>query len=581
MACSATKELNSSERRERRPADGPRYVGTACASLFDTTNAPRRTRRWALALLVFLIATGGRIAFSKEFSKLDKMDLDRWAKLREVERYQLQMAERFYKSGDWKAASSEFEKFVTLYEQSEGASFAQLKWGICQTRLRQANTAIKDGFQTVIDYWPDSPDAVIAQYLIGRTYKEMGQIEKATQAYSLVIQHHASEAIGVLTLADLLDIAKSQNDVTASAGYLKTLTFDVNRTADTVRLCEQSAQQYARLCFERAAMAEGAEALATNGAGAQLLQQVASEAGVVINRMAADETAPSKTLKMAEDAAEWCQTQMPEALTNDDQKQLAEQVLLAMADLFAAAGQEDRVISLYRQIVARCGESDTLRRHQGAWYVRIGQFEHAARIYHEFDDTAEGLGCLALSYREREVPDAAVRVYLELASLDPDRRSHWMAQIGTTRREAGQFTEAVKVYRELIATDPVETPQWLWKIGSTYYDARKWKDAIGVLRQCSNFPQHLMLMATCHRRLKQFREALQLYQQIGAEPAYAAWAAYQIASTWEESGDKESAIKAFRNVCKRFPRSSQASSAHSRLQRVYNISVTLGGALDK
>ena len=32
--------------------------------------------------------------------RLDEMSLERWGKLREVERYQLNIAERFYKKGE-------------------------------------------------------------------------------------------------------------------------------------------------------------------------------------------------------------------------------------------------------------------------------------------------------------------------------------------------------------------------------------------------------------------------------------------------------------------------------------------------
>ena len=118
----------------------------------------------ALAFSVFLLL----IAANASAGPLDELALDRWAKLREVERYQLQIAERYYKQQNWKAALAECEKFVTLYERSEGAPYAQLKWALCQVQLRQANTAIKDGFQSVIDYWPDSPDAILARYQIAR-----------------------------------------------------------------------------------------------------------------------------------------------------------------------------------------------------------------------------------------------------------------------------------------------------------------------------------------------------------------------------------------------------------------------------
>src|SRR5690242_72535 len=104
----------------------------------------------------------------------DEMPLDRWSKLREVERFQLNIAEKYYKEQKWKVAADEYEKYLKLYEKSEAAPFAQLKWSHCQVALRKQNTAIKDGYQSVIDYFPESSEAVLAAYLIGKTYKETG-----------------------------------------------------------------------------------------------------------------------------------------------------------------------------------------------------------------------------------------------------------------------------------------------------------------------------------------------------------------------------------------------------------------------
>ena len=130
-------------------------------------------------------------------------------------------------------------------------------------------------------------------------------------------------------------------------------------------------------------------------------------------------------------------------------------------------------------------------------------------------------------------------------------------------RQAGQFAEAIKVYRDLMKTDPANTNRWLWQIGTTHRDAGQWKEAIGILRQCTNFPDNFRVMAECHRRLKEYREALLLYQQIGGDEQHAPWAALEIAMTWEEAGKKEEAIKALQQVCKRFPKSGQASAAHA------------------
>jgi len=43
-------------------------------------------------------------------------------------------------------------------------------------------------------------------------------------------------------------------------------------------------------------------------------------------------------------------------------------------------------------------------------------------------------------------------------------------------------------------------------------------------------------------------------------------------------GDEKKTMKM---ICKRFPRSAAASRAHTRLQKVYKINVTLGGAKDE
>ena len=54
-----------------------------------------------------------------------------------------------------------------------------------------------------------------------------------------------------------------------------------------------------------------------------------------------------------------------------------------------------------------------------------------------------------------------------------------------------------------------------------------------------------------------------------------------IGYTYEEQSNKNNAIKWFQRTCKLFPRSRNASKAHSHLQKEYGISVTLGGSKEK
>ena len=107
------------------------------------------------------------------------------------------------------------------------------------------------------------------------------------------------------------------------------------------------------------------------------------------------------------------------------------------------------------------------------------------------------------------------------------------------------------------------------------------KTAIANYRQVDRWPSNYFKMAHCHRRLKEHKEALVLYNGAKADQPSAPEASIQMAYTYEESGQKENAIKAFQLTCRAYPKSGQASRAHAHLQNQYQINVTLGGAKDE
>ena len=83
-------------------------------------------------IFVSALAASATPAFAQ--GKIDELALDRWKLLREAERHQLNVAEKYYREQQYKIALGEYEKFVTLYEKSEGASFAQFKWAAHSVR---------------------------------------------------------------------------------------------------------------------------------------------------------------------------------------------------------------------------------------------------------------------------------------------------------------------------------------------------------------------------------------------------------------------------------------------------------------
>ena len=93
------------------------------AGLAATAKEVRQMKTTLMKIMVTLLATVALTA-PVAAEPLDQLSLDRWKQLREVERYQLNIAEKYYREKNFKVGLSEYEKFLTLYEQSEGASYA-------------------------------------------------------------------------------------------------------------------------------------------------------------------------------------------------------------------------------------------------------------------------------------------------------------------------------------------------------------------------------------------------------------------------------------------------------------------------
>ena len=84
-----------------------------------------QSAKYRVSVFVALAILIGAAPFCRA-DELNELPLEGWKKLREVERYQMQVAEKYWREQNWKAALSEYEKFMTLYEKSEGAPFAHL-----------------------------------------------------------------------------------------------------------------------------------------------------------------------------------------------------------------------------------------------------------------------------------------------------------------------------------------------------------------------------------------------------------------------------------------------------------------------
>jgi len=481
-----------------------------------------------------------------QLSTLEQIDVETMAGLREVERYQLKIAEKHYLKGEHKIALAEYEKFLTLYESSAAAPYAQLMWSHTQRKLKKLNTAIREGFQSVIDYWPESSEAVLASYLIADTYQAMGEVEKAEPAFLQTINDHPDEQLAVLSRVRLLEMARTKGDKTKRLALLQDLAFKVKRTEAANEYAVNASRELASILLGEGKLSDAREALATTYENDKLLAELHGLAMDPLQRLFEKEETRDVGQSLADTLIKLLEDAIPIDLTAEGAHEACVARLDRIASVFGRSGRPNEVLNTYERMLKLLGKSDGILGRIANWYRHHEQRDKAREIYRQFDNQIAGLNEIAVMFREEE-----------------------------------RWKEAIDTFRELIELNPDGTNDYLMAIAECHEAAGELKSAIGVYRQVDRYPLTYFRMASCHRRLKEYSEALTLYRQCKTHTESGPDAFLQIGFTYEEAGKKENAIKAFQLTCKTHPKSHVASKAHSHLQSKYNISVTLGGAKEE
>lgn len=486
-----------------------------------------------LALLAILLLPSP----AQALSDLEQIPVTTFEKMREVERYQLKIAEKHYTNKNYKVALAEYEKFLTLYEKSPGAPYAQLMWSHTMVHLKKPRTAMREGFQSVIDYWPESHAATVAAYCIGDAYRRMGEVQKARKAFEFVIKEYPGTSLSLRSKLDLLHYARLEKDDRKLLELLNNLTFQLERTEANKGACVNASQELARLHFFAQRFDDGRKALATSYKDGKLRQVVFDFTVQTMQHLLKEDKTRSAALKLGD--------QLLASLRRDsiENPEAAKGLLYRAAGIHGMLGRPSDVWRLYEEIGDRWGRDDELLGRMAEWCKSREQREKARRLYGQFEDVVAGQEHIAAMFQEE-----------------------------------GRFNEAIAVFIKLIDLNGDKASGYQWSIGGCHESMAQWRKAIGIYRQIDDFPATYFAMAACHRKLSEQKEAIVLYNQCKVVDQAAPRASLEIGFTYEEAKEPRKAIRTFQLTCKRYPKTGQAARAHAHLQNKYNINVTLGGA---
>ncbi len=514
----------------------------------------RKLLVFGMVALVLGVASESAMARGR-LGSLEQMPIEVRKKLRTVEKYQIDVAQKFYLKGEYKIAQTEYEKYIKLYERSAAAPYAQLMWSNCLVNLRLGNTAIKDGFRSVIDYWPDSEEAKIAAYRIGEVYKNIGELHSAKKAYSEVIESHPKDLISLRAKQDLIAIAKIEKDDERRIELYKNLTFDVKRdTKAKQAICQSASHSLASHYLYGGAMGEAMKALKTSHENeSSLVYYVYSLSRSPISHLTGQKDSKKREagIQMADSVIGMIEKRIPTDITDASKKKLARDWYFRVADVHGRARRAEEVFKTYEVILKLFGKDDGILGVMARWCRNNSQRKKAREYYAQYENKVSSLAVLAEMDREERKYDDAIARYQQLKKID--------------KRDGGP-------------------DGWQWEIGNCYYYKNEREQALKEYEACTPTPGRLTHIGRVLRGLKRYRAALQQFtfarDHANKTTGASATAQIEIGYTYEIMKNKANAIRAFQQVCKKYPKTGTASKAHAHLQSKYGISITLGGTTE-
>ena len=426
-----------------------------------------------------------------KLSWLEQIEVETFAELREVERFQLKAAEAFYTKREFAAAAAEYEKFITLYERSPGAPYAQLMWSHCQVRQRKVYTAIRDGFRSVIDYWPESREAKLSAYLIGRSYKSVGEVKQADTAYGKAITAHPDDHVAVLSKWDMAEIAHIRKDTQRLEQGWSDLVFNTKLNRQNRSYVERAAQGLAKHRFSEADFEKAHKVLQVPYSGDALLDAIYQNAKNAVSRLCDDDPTRHSGEQLADRIIILLLDETINIKPSDDGTDEIRELHRRAARLHERAGRDLDVIKTYERLAKRIGMDDGVRGSIAAGHRAINRFPKARELYGQFEDKTDGLIHIADTWLEEGQPAQAIRLYNRLAKLEPDRLADWIKAIAGIYTDSGQHDKAIEIYRELVILAPTEASTWYWSIGSIYEETKRLKLAIQAYRQSDRYQDRM------------------------------------------------------------------------------------------
>ena len=578
-----------------------------------------------LALFLSLAATG--LPLATAHGRETALTPDERSKLDTFEGVTIDKADKVFAGKDYRRSLAEYDAFIVQFPESKAIPYAILQKGRSLQLLDKRFEAIKV-YQEVLDFFPDDVKyAAAAQYRIGQSHAENGDVEKAMKAWLALADDadYAKEPLGADALNALADNLIKQGKADEGIKRFEQVAVDFRNTSpDAARgAIGRVVPYYIRTKPDAEKLRAFYVAAKTFEHGPREPEADVANDGLYWQRVRDNIKAQSEFTDLQKDQRDafyryWAgkmQGQMP---TDDSfQIDLANYIRASDRDDAAWAQRLDKQFADrqkdgdYARVVRWIGAFAPKKEKVEEYYQKLdfakmsnADIQNLVYTLLETNRDADRAKAAFEKLRMAEVPDdakmsmfnwfrdrwplpgsrdLALRTCQSFANADAGRMQalrylHWRCHPhhGHVRMEK-DFPEGLALAADMQKV-PAHAKEAFSLGGNLLQWSGKYEDAIKDYQQADSPPQTLLWTSECLAKLGKLDPAVAQLREVENFFADAAPdAALRAAYLYRDAGIKEKYVRSLRGVLKKYPKSGQSSEAHQRLEE---MGLPIGGGVD-
>lgn len=568
-----------------------------------------RLAQACLASLIFCSLSSVTLLAQKAGDEIT-LPAETYKKLDTFEALNIEDADKLYNKKDYTGAYAAYKAYSFEFAQSKALPYVLLRMGRCLHQLEKRNAAIK-AYQDVVDYFPDDVRyAAAALFYIGQCHGQNGDDAKKTAVWAKMVKdddyvNQPNSGSALTYLGDAM-VKLGKFDEAVEYQWRTAVAFLKSNPGAAQVARNAVVQHYAvRKPNHEQLMKFYVEASGFDGHGRKTdkPEEDARYWNTVMST-----AFNSKGENRADVCSYWASKFGDRFTDNDDLRKL-----LADLHLVSEKDKEAWIARLEKQYKSKeksmdrvlqwCGYFKHDPEYRSEFFTResqsllgslktdekvnlVSRLRHPLGMHEEAQIIIRGISTngmddealvkLAGLVANYEPEETVLRYFAKMKDKLAATKARFDYYNSRSHRNKPYMEKALAEIPELKKSPKYAGVNLTWAEATLLRGLGRYEEAIKAYNSANKQPDSTWAVADCLVALKNYPKAIQTVRELeSVGGGTASRAALQIANIHKTSGDKSREVDQLRLVLKRYPKSTESSEAHDRLES-YGVAL-IGG----